>query len=196
MGYSNVCHTIGTPAVLGLVWLFAKEWLSVTEDASGSNPNPEKELPSSSPSRGTSNPSIQRRLNLLVAEDNLPDTLLVREAIRMENLPLEMHVASDGQEAIDFIAAAEADPDAPDPDLLLLDLNLPKRDGFEVLRRLRASPKYKGIPVLIMTSSDSAADQSRATELGARYFRKPPNYDEFLKLGKALRQLMKDGGVG
>jgi CheY-like chemotaxis protein len=196
LGYSNVCHTIGTPAVPGLAWLFAKEWLSGTEDASGSNPNPEKEPPSSSPSRSTDNPSIQRRLNLLVAEDNLPDTLLVREAIRMENLPLEVHVASDGQKAIDFIAAAEADPDAPYPDLLLLDLNLPKRDGFEVLRRLRASPKYKDIPVLIMTSSDSAADHSRATELGARYFRKPPNYDEFLKLGKALRELMKDGGVG
>ena len=63
--------------------------------------------------------SIPPRLNLLLAEDNLPDALLVREAIRMENLPLDVHVAPDGERAIDFIAAAENDPDAPCPHLLL-----------------------------------------------------------------------------
>jgi CheY-like chemotaxis protein len=130
-----------------------------------------------------------------VAEDNLPDTVLVREAIRMEKLPLDVHIASDGQKAIDFITRADNDPNAPCPHLFLVDLNLPKRDGFEVLRRLRASPKCKDIPVLIMTSSNSPADQSRAAELGARYFRKPPNYDEFLKLGGLLKELLQGAGA-
>jgi CheY-like chemotaxis protein len=120
----------------------------------------------------------------------LADALLVREAIRNEKLPLDVHVASDGEKAIEFIAIAEEDSEAACPHMLLLDLNLPKKDGFEVLRRLRASPKCGDIPVLIMTSSDSPADRSRAAEWGVGYFRKPASYDEFLKLGTILRELL------
>ena len=119
----------------------------------------------------------------------------MREAIRAENLPLDVHVAPDGQQAIEFIARAEKDPDAPCPQVLLLDLNLPKVDGFEVLRRLRASEKFKTVPVLIVSSSDSPGDKSRAAEYGAGYFRKPPNYEEFLKLGGVLKQILKDSGA-
>jgi CheY-like chemotaxis protein len=128
--------------------------------------------------------------NLLVAEDNLPDVLIVRQALQLENLPLNIHIVSDGEEAINFITSAEEDERAPAPDLLLLDLNLPKIDGFEVLRRLRASAKFGAIPVLIMTSSDSPDDRARAASMGAGYFRKPPSYEAFLKLGKLLRQQM------
>jgi len=120
---------------------------------------------------------------------------MVREAIQTENLPFELHLATDGQKAIDFIARAEQDPGAPCPQFLLLDLNLPKKDGFEVLRRLRASSVCKDIPVLIITSSDSPSDLSQAAAFGAGYFRKPPSYDEFLKLGGVLRQLLADSGV-
>jgi DNA-binding response OmpR family regulator len=120
---------------------------------------------------------------------------MVREAIRMENLPLDVHVAPDGQQAIEFIVRAESDPDAPCPHFLLLDLNLPKVDGFEVLQRLRASEKFKNIPVLIVSSSDSPGDRSRAADYGAGYFRKPPNYVEFLKLGGVLKQLLKENGA-
>jgi DNA-binding response OmpR family regulator len=134
-------------------------------------------------------------LNLLLAEDNRPDALLVGEAIQMEKLPLLLYVAPDGQDAIDFIIRAETDPDAPRPQLLLLDLNLPKVDGFEVLRRLRASEKFSAVPVIMISSSDSPGDRSKAAELGAGYFRKPPSYDEFLKLGAVMKQLLKDSGV-
>ena len=113
----------------------------------------------------------------------------------MEDLPLDVFVAADGEKAIEFIARAERDPDAPAPHLLLLDINLPKLDGFEVLKRLRASGKYEGIPVLVISSSDSPSDRSQAAELGARYFRKPPSYDEFLKLGGVLKQMLKDAGA-
>jgi DNA-binding response OmpR family regulator len=148
-----------------------------------------------------SDPNLQReqasppRFNLLMAEDNLPDALLVREAIRMENLPLEVHVVPDGEQAIDCCLRADTDPLAPCPHFLLLDLNLPKKDGFEVLRWLRASRNYKEVLVLIMTSSDSPTDQNQIAELGAAYFRKPSSYMDFLKIGAVLKQLLKDGGV-
>lgn len=193
--YSSDSIMTRNSAVPASVWPSANAWLSAMADESGSNPNPVTEQPSSSPFLSTPKPRAQRRFNLLLAEDNLPDALLVREAIAVENLPLEVYVAPDGQQAIDFIARAEKDPDAPCPHFLLLDLNLPKRDGFEVLQRLRSSTKCKDIPVLIITSSDSPDDVSEAAALGAGYFRKPPNYDEFLKLGGVLRQIIQDSGV-
>ena len=90
---------------------------------------------------------------------------------------------------------AENDPDAPCPHVLVLDINLPKIDGFEVLRRIRASEKFKNLPVMVVTSSDSPADRRQAAELGARYFRKPVTYDEFIKIGAVLRQFMIDNGL-
>jgi two-component system, chemotaxis family, response regulator Rcp1 len=134
-------------------------------------------------------------LNLLLVEDNPPDALLVREAIRMEGLPLNVHLVADGERAMDFIAKAESDPAAPWPDIMLLDLNLPKVEGFEVLRWLRASGKRKHIPVMVITSSDSPKDRTESAALGAGYFRKPANYDEFLKIGPVLRTFLSDKGA-
>src|SRR5579872_1365877 len=119
-----------------LVWRSVSASWNAMADESGSNRLQGKELPSSSPFRDSTTPPVHR-LNLLLAEDNLPDALLVREAILQEKLPLEVYVASDGEKAIDFIAKAEESPDEPCPHLLMLDLNLPKRDGFEVLRYVR-----------------------------------------------------------
>jgi two-component system response regulator len=125
-----------------------------------------------------------------VAEDNLPDALIIKEIVDTEKLPFEVHLVRDGEEAIAFIARAEADPAAPCPHVLLLDLNLPKKDGHQVLQRLRASGTLKDIPVVIVTSSDAPEDRSKAAELGAEFFRKPPSYDEFLKLGIMLRRIV------
>lgn len=110
----------------------------------------------------------------------------------MEQLPFEVHVVPDGELAVAFIEKAEADPAAPSPDLVLLDLNLPKKDGYEVLKRLRASAKFHAIPVVIATSSDAPEDRQRASEYGAVFFRKPSNYGEFLKLGRVLKQTLID----
>jgi DNA-binding response OmpR family regulator len=118
----------------------------------------------------------------------------VREAIRMENLPCDIQVVPDGQQAVEFIDRAENDPSVATPHFLLLDLNLPLVDGFAVLQRLRASEKFKSVPALIVTSSDSPADRKRAADLGAAYFRKLPSYDEFLKLGAVLKQLLIEKG--
>ncbi|MCU1328957.1 MAG: response regulator receiver protein [Bryobacterales bacterium] len=141
-------------------------------------------------SRGKPAPGEQQRYVLLVAEDNLPDALMVREAIASEKLPLEVFVVADGRSAIEFIVRAETDASAPCPDLLLVDVNLPKNDGFDVLRRLRASQNCGGVPAVVMTSSDSPADRASAAALGAAYFRKPLSYDEFLKLGALLKGVL------
>jgi chemotaxis family two-component system response regulator Rcp1 len=120
----------------------------------------------------------------------------VREAIRHENLQIDLHIVSDGQKAIEFLDRAESNEDAPCPQCMLLDLNLPKVEGFEILRRVRASGKYAAIPVVVITSSDSPEDRSQAAALGAGYFRKPPSYEEFLKLGAVLKQLVEKQSAG
>ena len=134
-------------------------------------------------------------MKLLLAEDNLPDAMLVREVIRAESLPLEVSIVADGEQAAAFFAKADADPTAPCPDVLLLDLNLPKIDGFEVLRQLRSRRRCSNIPVLVITSSDSAADRAEAARLGASYFRKPHSYTEFLKLGVVLKRILQESGL-
>ena len=130
-----------------------------------------------------------------MVEDNLADALLVREAIRVEKLPLEVYAAVDGEAAITFIEKAEKDPKAPAPDAVVLDINLPKIDGFEVLRRIRASERFKDLPVIILTSSDSPADLNESSRIGNGYFRKRPDYDEFLKIGPAIRDLLVKHGL-
>ena len=195
MEYSSGYMINDNTAALASVSQFASAWLSVMAAESGSSRNPGEGRPSPLPSRDTREGSLPRRLTLLLAEDNLPDVLLVREIVREENLPLDVHVAADGQAAIAFIESAEADANAPAPDFVLLDLNLPKRDGFEVLRRLRLSAKFQDTPVLIMTSSDAPADVRMAASLGAGYFHKPASYDEFMKLGDVMRERLKGAGL-
>jgi len=97
--------------------------------------------------------------------------------------------------AIDFIRKAENDTNAPVLDAVLLDLNLPKVDGFEVLRRIRSSARYKHLPVILLTSSDSMSDRREGARLGAGYFRKRPDYEEFLKVGQAIREFLEQNGL-
>jgi CheY-like chemotaxis protein len=132
---------------------------------------------------------------LLLAEDNLPDALMVREALNQAKLPFELHVVSDGERVIDFLEKAAADSSAPSPDLLLLDLNLPKIDGLEVLRRVRARGRFREIPALIITSSDAPTDRAAAAAFGAAYFRKPPSYSQFLEVGGVVKKLLQDSGL-
>jgi len=130
-----------------------------------------------------------------MVEDNLADALLVREAIGMEGLQLELHNAVDGEKAIAFVERAEKDPTAAPLDAVLLDLNLPKVDGFDVLRRIRASERLKNVPVIILSSSDSVSDRREGARLGAGYFRKRPDYQEFLKVGSVIRRLLEENGL-
>lgn len=132
-------------------------------------------------------------LVIMLAEDNPADVALVNEAIQLHQLAAVLHVFNDGEKAFEFIRRAEDDDSAPCPTLALLDLNLPKKNGVEILERLRQSPKCQGIPVIIITSSDSPKDRASTIRLGAnRYFRKPSDYDEFLELGQLIKDVMDE----
>ena len=162
-------------------------------DESGSNPNPEPALHFSSPSRQLESNPAPALVHLLLVEDNRADVLLVKDALELHQVKVQLHVAADGEEALQFIERVERDADAPSPGVVLLDLNLPKRTGAEVLSRVRQSDKLKDVPVVILTSSDSPKDREETTRLGAnRYFRKPTGYDEFLNIGRVLKDVIEE----
>jgi chemotaxis family two-component system response regulator Rcp1 len=128
----------------------------------------------------------------LLAEDNRADALLIEDAIAAYNLPIELHIVEDGEEAFAFIQRVEADEATACPQMVLLDLNLPRRSGKEVLHFLRGSRRCKDIPVLVVSSSDMSKDRTDVGQLGADYyFRKPSNYDEFLKVGEVLKTIIE-----
>ena len=93
-----------------------------------------------------------RRYQILLAEDSAADIGIVRIALRDQNLDHILHVARDGEEAIAFIENADNDAKSPGPDLLLLDMHLPKYDGEAILKRLRSTERYAQTPVVVMTS--------------------------------------------
>jgi CheY-like chemotaxis protein len=115
----------------------------------------------------------------------------VRAALQHEGIESEILVANDGEKAIQFVEAAEANPAAPCPQVVLLDLNLPRTSGTDVLRRLRKSSRCANVPVIVVTSSDAPSDREEVESLGAsRYFLKPQNIDEYMKLGSIVREVL------
>lgn len=128
---------------------------------------------------------------MLVVEDNKGDVFLILESIRTAAVDAEVHVVHDGEAARRLLDAADQDPNLPVPDLVLLDLNLPRNTGEDVLKHLRRSPRSKDTCVLVVTSSDSARDREKMTNLGiAGYFRKPSRLAEFLKLGPLVKSFL------
>ncbi|HET8549203.1 MAG TPA: response regulator [Bryobacteraceae bacterium] len=133
-----------------------------------------------------------REIRILVAEDNPADVYLLREAMSQQRDPVELVVVSDGEEALEFIDRTARHADAPIPDLFVLDLNLPKSDGSDILKRIREKPEYAGVPVVILTSSDSPRDRNVISNLGVESFlTKPSDLDEFLALGDKLLQFIR-----
>lgn len=128
---------------------------------------------------------------VLLVEDNPADANLVEEALTAAQVPCGLHVLSDGTKAMEFIAQVENNT-APCPDLVPLDLNLPRIGGEQILRKLRDSPRLEANKVLIVTSSSAASDRRRAMELSATdYFRKPSTLEQFLELGPKVRQMLE-----
>jgi CheY-like chemotaxis protein len=133
----------------------------------------------------------KRPYQILLAEDSAADVGIVRIALRDQGLDHVLHVARDGEEAIRLIKKADQDRKAPGPDLLLLDMHLPKYNGEEILKCLRSTGHYAQIPVVVMTSSDAPADHDRAQKHAAMfYFRKPSCLDEFIQLGIIVRDIL------
>ena len=126
--------------------------------------------------------------HIVLAEDNPADVGLVREALREHDIHCELHVMQDGQAVMAFIDRVDADVKLPCPDLLLLDLQLPKHDGRDVLTYLRSSERCGRTPVVVLSSSDSASDREHAEKNAAlHFFRKPSSLDQFLQLGRIVK---------
>jgi chemotaxis family two-component system response regulator Rcp1 len=126
-------------------------------------------------------------LVVLLVEDSPGDVRLTREAFKDAKVHIHLHVASDGVEAMAFLKLEGEYANAPRPDLILLDLNLPKKDGREVLCEIKETPSLKSIPVVVLTTSASEADILRSYQLHANcYITKPVGLDGFLEVVRSI----------
>jgi CheY-like chemotaxis protein len=126
-------------------------------------------------------------IEVLLVEDSPGDVRLTQEAFRDANTAIHLHVAIDGVEAMAFLKREGTHIHVPRPDLILLDLNLPKMDGREVLAHIKEDPSLKMIPTVILTTSEAEADIVRSYELQANcYLNKPVQLEEFENLVKSI----------
>ena len=135
---------------------------------------------------------------ILIAEDNRADVYLIEEALRRRGFKYRLEVADNGEEMLKMVDRIEQDPSQGSPDLFLVDLNLPRRTGDEVLAEIRKSHRFDQVPIIVITSSNSPEDRARVRELGASfYFRKPADLDRFLAIGGIIEQFLLHpaGGV-
>ena len=127
-------------------------------------------------------------MQILLVEDNPADVRLTTEAFRESNVDHRMHVASDGVEALAYLRREGPHGSAERPDLVILDLNLPRKDGREVLAEIKSDPSLKRIPVLVLTTSQADADVRQCYDLHANcVLSKPLQFDSFLMSVERLR---------
>ena len=128
-----------------------------------------------------------RAIEVLLVEDSPGDVRLTQEALKDAKVHINLHVASDGAKAMAFLMREGEYAKAPRPDLILLDLNLPKKDGREVLEDIKEHPTLKTIPVVVLTTSSSEADILRSYQLHANcYITKPVGLEGFLTVVKSI----------
>lgn len=126
-------------------------------------------------------------IDILLVEDNPGDVRLTREAMKECKLLNNLHTVKDGEEALDFLFQRGAYKDAPRPDLILLDLNLPRRDGREVLGDIKKDDRFKRIPVVVLTSSNEERDVFQSYNLYANcYITKPIDMEKFMQVVQSI----------
>jgi two-component system, chemotaxis family, response regulator Rcp1 len=126
-------------------------------------------------------------IEVLLVEDSQGDVRLTREALKDAKMHISLNVVSDGSEAMAYLRREKAYAEAPRPDLILLDLNLPKKDGRDVLKEIKESEELKSIPVVILTTSASPVDVERSYKLHANcYITKPVDLQGFIKVVKSI----------
>ena len=131
--------------------------------------------------------TLSRPVEVLLVEDNPGDVRLTREALKEGKIRNNLHVAKDGVEALAFLRREGEHADAPRPDVILLDLNLPRKDGREVLAEVKGDPALRQIPVVILTSSQAEEDICRAYDLHANcYISKPVDLDQFIRVVRSI----------
>ena len=130
-------------------------------------------------------------ISVLLAEDNPADVLLIREAIKLQRFDFELFVQRNGEEITRFVDRLDAREMDFLPQVILLDLNLPRTGGESVLHRIRRSPLLAEVPVIVVTSSDSPKDREAVAAFpGTNYFRKPSDLDAFLQLGALIKDVL------
>jgi CheY-like chemotaxis protein len=134
-----------------------------------------------------------RPIQVFIVEDNDPDVYLVEEALRSQGISAQLQRCQDGEEAIRAVSQIDA---ARLPDIIIIDLNLPKVTGLEVLKHVRSLKQFDGVPVLVLTSSQSRTDRALSQQFGANaYIAKPPTLPEFLSnVGSGIRALLASAG--
>jgi CheY-like chemotaxis protein len=126
-------------------------------------------------------------IEVLLVEDNPGDAQLTRIALELGKISINLNVVEDGVEAMAFLRKQEQYVGVPHPDIILLDLNLPKKDGREVLAEVKADSNLKRIPVVVLTTSQSEEDILRAYNLAANcYITKPVDFDQFVKIVQSI----------
>jgi CheY-like chemotaxis protein len=126
-------------------------------------------------------------VDVLLVEDDQGDVLMTREAFEYYKIRNTLHVVTDGEQALQFVRRTGDYADAPRPGLIMLDLNLPRRDGLEVLAELKADPALRVIPVVILTTSQAEEDILRSYSLHANaYVTKPVDFERFIDV---IRQI-------
>lgn len=122
-------------------------------------------------------------IDILMVEDNPGDARLTEEALKESKVVNNLHHVRDGVEAMEFLLKEGRYSDAPTPDIILLDLNLPRKDGRQVLAELKAIPRLKNIPVVVLTTSEAEQDIVKSYELHANcYITKPVDLDKFVEI--------------
>lgn len=142
-------------------------------------------------------PTARSPVRILIVEDNPADVFLIEQALKEHQISYLLQVIDDGELALSFVQRSAQERGEPCPDLVLMDLNMPKHDGTDVLRGIRQNPEYSAVPVVVLTSSESPRDEQEAMRLGAtRFIKKPSNLDDFLRIGETLRGLVGNNGTG
>jgi two-component system, chemotaxis family, response regulator Rcp1 len=133
------------------------------------------------------NLSESKAINILLVEDNEPDVVLTQEAFKEAKVANTLFVVEDGVDAIDFLRREKKYADMPRPDLILLDLNLPKKDGRAVLDEIKSDPKLASIPVVILTTSTDEQDVLQAYVHHANcYITKPVDFEQFMTVVRSI----------
>ena len=127
--------------------------------------------------------------NILLVEDNAADVRLTQEALRDAKVVNDLHVVRDGVEALDFLHRRASFVQAPRPDLVILDLNLPRKNGKEVLAEMKSDPSLRSIPVAVLTTSAAEIDILESYDLGANcYLTKPVDLEQFLTVVRSVEE--------
>lgn len=194
LAFSNACTPLTNSLGLGSALPYANAWSTVTEDEFGLNPR-EKDgaQPSAlpSPEKDSTPNELNRKLRIVIVEDNPEDIFLVEQALEYHKVKADVVCHHDGEEMLRYVEQIDSRA-VPCPDVVLLDLNLPRHSGKAILARMRKSPLCGEVPVVVVSSSRDLRDQADVARLGAtKYFHKSIDFDESMSLGAVILEVTR-----